>query len=112
MYIKQLFHGTLCYITFITQQNDVIIIVKLLYRATSGSVKFDNEIDPLHSQFSIFPFVFFVVLVMKPLHNFLDVFNFSLGVNLFHFIDFSILLCFFFFRCNQTFIYTFFHALC
>ena len=32
---QHLFHGYLYYITFITHKNDVIIIVKLLYRATS-----------------------------------------------------------------------------
>ena len=56
-------------------------------------------------------FVVFVVLAMKPLYNFLDVFNFSPGVNLFHFINFSILLCFFSFSVvtRLLFIHFFMH---
>ena len=42
--------------------------------------------------------VVFVVLANKPLYNSLCVFNFSLCVYLFHFIDSSILLCFFLFQ--------------
>ena len=33
---EQLFHGNLCYITFITHKNDVIISVEPLFRATSS----------------------------------------------------------------------------
>ena len=51
--IKHLSHGYLCYITFITHKNDIIIIVKLLYRATSRRrvalwnltmIMFDNDL--------------------------------------------------------------------
>ena len=65
----------------------------------------------IHSLVHFHLFVIFVVLVIKPLYNFLDVFNFSLGVSLFHFIYFSILLCFFSFSVvtRLLFIHFFMH---
>ena len=50
-------------------------------------------------------------ICIEALYNFLDVFNFSLGVNLFHLTDFSILLCFFSFQVvtRLLFIHFFMH---
>ena len=62
----------------------------------------------VHSSVYFHLFVVFVVLEMQPLYNFLDVFNFSPGVNLFHFIDFSILLCFFSFQVVTRHLFTHF----
>ena len=66
----------------------------------------------IHSSVHFHLLVVFVVLANNPLYNFLYVFSFSLCVNLFHFIDFLYFYVSFFFSCNQTFIDTFFHALC
>ena len=44
--IKHLFHGYLCYITFITRKNDVIISLSNFTDVARGSKqKFDNDYD-------------------------------------------------------------------
>ena len=101
----------------------IYLSLTIPFLCSVSSLSVNYRIFPVPLAWVIIPFIpyihssvyfhFFVLLAMKPLYNFLDVFNFFLGVNLFHFIDFSIFLNFFSFQVvTMTFIYTFFHALC